>query len=172
MSYVPPNPNRRAPGFSPLTWGFVALIVAVPIITSIACPAKSRSQEFTASSPTPPTIQVAPNPNAGLSDSQIRDRELRRLGLDPSHSYPWFPLVWGDLGSYGSTITGTVRNYSDINYRLVSITLECENEMGEIVGNAYDSVDGIGARKTWRFDCRVPRGTAKYHVKEISSISE
>jgi hypothetical protein len=58
-------------------------------------------------------------------------------------------------GSYGSTITGTVRNTTGRSYDFVQVDINLFDDSGAQVGSALDGVGNLAAGGVWKFSVSV-----------------
>ena len=109
--------------------------------------------------PTMPGTETAPPP---LSDKQIFEEKLVANGLDPTLSFPYWPLVYFDYN--GETfdahgfIKGTIKNCSSYRVGLIRVSFDIYDDAGNKLGSASDFVGDLGPGETWAYKCYATDG--------------
>ena len=95
-----------------------------------------NGSKFTPAPPTKPIIDYKPAERPCLSI----DRES----------------ISGSKDEYWTTIKGTVKNACGESYSLVSVKFQLSDKSGAVVGNAIDTLTGLGPLQSWRFKALGP----------------
>ncbi len=70
---------------------------------------------------------------------------------------------------FAEYIVGTVLNNSDISYSAAELEISLFDEAGNLVGNAYDSINDLAAGQTWKFEAMyIEENIYRYEITRIT----
>ncbi len=102
-------------------------------------------------------LKQNPDPSAVISDiPQVSERVLREKGLDPTVTYPYWPLVYDKaMVANKDLITGKVTNYGDKSVSTVMIQFGLFSAAKDKIGTAEDRIASLGPGETWSYQASV-----------------